>query len=149
MISINPRRLWSQLSYYKWLKKWPSFIKETQRFLSGVFFFSAVIYEKPLYSVQRGSQHKPHVHPLMGTASARSKNRARWVCSSFSAASTLMSIFKPSPAKQPAWLEPQKTLSGFKSLWIWSKMTGRVPCNTLGMPIPPAICHLHTEGWIK
>lgn len=122
VIGINPQRHWSQLSHYKRLKKWPSFIEETQTFLSGAFFSYSCVWEttvlRATLGAQRGSQHKAHSHPLMGTTAAGLKNWVRWICSTFSSASrALTGISKSAPTKLPAWLvEPQRALSNFKRL---------------------------------
>lgn len=55
------------------------------------------------------------------------------------------SISKPAPTKLPLHdLLSLKGPSATSKGSIWSKMTGRVPCNTASVSIPPAIHNLHT-----
>lgn len=87
-----------------------------------------------------------HSHSLMGTTAAGLKNWTRSICSTFSSASrTLTGISKPAPTKLPLHdLLSLKGPSATSKGSIWSKMTGRVPCNTASVSIPPAIHNLHT-----
>lgn len=116
----------------------------------SIFLFSCHVWES---TVLRGHSQstvrqwaQSHSHPLMGTTAAGLKNCTPSVCSTFSSASrTLTAISKSAPTKLPLrGLLSLKGPSATSKGSIWSKMTGRVPCNTVSVSTPPAIHNLHT-----